>query len=56
MVSLWSSDTSIGETGNSEILSSVARSYLYNFLPVVPLEGDVLISGDGRGESSPAYQ
>jgi len=37
MVSLWSSTTSMGEPGNSEIFSSVARSYLYSFLPVVPL-------------------
>ena len=38
IVSSWSSDTSIGEAGNSETFSSVARSYLYSFLTVVPLE------------------
>ena len=38
MVSLWSSSTSVGEAGNSETSPSVDVSYLYNFLPVVPLE------------------
>lgn len=55
-MSLWSSTTSMGEPGNSEIFSSVARSYLYSFLPVVPLEGGVSVSEYGYGESSPAYQ
>lgn len=42
----------MGEPGNSEIFSSVARSYLYNFLPVVPLEGGVSVSGYDCGVKS----
>ena len=56
MVSLWSSNTSMGEAGNSEILSSVARSYLYSFLPVVPLEEWVSVNGYDRGGSRTTYQ
>lgn len=56
IVLLLSSNTSMGEAGNSETLPRVARSYLYSLLPVVPLKGSVLMSGYGCGESSPAYQ
>jgi len=56
MVSLWSSNTSMGEAGKPDIFSSVARSYLYSFLPVVPLEEGVSVSGYGRRESSTAHQ
>jgi len=44
MVSLWSLNTSLGEAGSSEIFSSVARSYLYSSLSVVPLEEGGLVS------------
>ena len=50
MVSLWSSNASMGEAGNPESSSSVARSYLNSVRSVVPLKQTVWVNWyDGRG-------